>query len=102
MMRDVDYALRGSLYEVQKTLEAFFGRCEVTVREDIPKDCVEVEVKYQTHGGVKWYRHAVPKMHIEACPDVERYLAQDIPYRIVMDELHAAKKSASSAMNHFR
>jgi hypothetical protein len=35
-MRKSDYALRGSLYEVQKTLEAFFGRCEVTVREDKP------------------------------------------------------------------
>jgi hypothetical protein len=36
MMRDVDYALRGACYEVQKTLEAFFGRCEVTVRENEP------------------------------------------------------------------
>jgi hypothetical protein len=59
MRSKTDYALRGSLYEVQKTLEAFFGRCEVTVREDIPQ-------------------------------------------RVVMDELHAAKKSASTAMNHFR
>jgi hypothetical protein len=36
MRSKTDYALRGSLYEVQKTLEAFFGRCEVTVREDKP------------------------------------------------------------------
>ena len=26
-----DYALRGAAYEIQQTLEAFFGYCEVTL-----------------------------------------------------------------------
>ena len=58
-MADTNYAFSGAMYEVQKTLEAFFGRCEVTITEDKPRHTIEVEVKYGTHAEVKWYRQVV-------------------------------------------
>lgn len=58
-MRNTNYAFSGAMYEVQKTLEAFFGRCEVTITEDKPRHAVEVEVKYKTHShrGTKLASH---------------------------------------------
>lgn len=101
-MRNTNYAFSGAMYEVQKTLEAFFGRCEVTITEDKPRHAVEVEVKYKTHNEAKWYRQVITNEMLAYGQDIERYLARDIPHRIVMEELDAARATASRAMTHFR
>jgi hypothetical protein len=103
MKSTTEYALRGAAYEIQKTLEAFFGYCEVQIFEK-PEQCqVVFDVSYRTPGGMKKYCHAFDQIRHHALDKYNvGYIAEDLPHRIVMEELASARLLAGKRMNLIR
>jgi hypothetical protein len=102
MKSTTEYALRGAAYEIQKTLEAYFGYCEVQIIEK-PEHCqVVFDVSYRTPVGMKKYCHAFDQLRLAVDKYNVGYIAEDLPHRIVMEELASAKRAAGKRMNHIR